>query len=64
VVAEQGASASPSLVNDIERKIRAVLTVPAKVELVAAGTLPRYEMKAQLIRKDYEHKIPDLVAGR
>jgi phenylacetate-CoA ligase len=61
VVAEQSASAPPSLANEIEKKIKAVLTVPAKVELVPAGTLPRYEMKAQLIRKDYENK---LVVGR
>jgi phenylacetate-CoA ligase len=61
VVAERGASASPELASDVEKKIKAVLTVPAKVELVPAGSLPRYEMKAQLIRKEYENKF---VVGR
>jgi phenylacetate-CoA ligase len=43
-------SVSSELKNEIERKIRATLTVPAEVELVAAGTLPRYEMKGQLVK--------------
>lgn len=56
VVAESGTS-SPSLAAAIERKIKAVLTVPAQVELVPAGSLPRYEMKAQMIRKAYENRV-------
>lgn len=61
VVAERGASVSPDLAIQIEKKIKAVLTVPTRVELVPAGSLPRYEMKAQLIRKEYENKF---VVGR
>lgn len=38
----------------LERKIRAVLNVSSQVELVPAGTLPRFEMKGQLIKKLYE----------
>jgi phenylacetate-CoA ligase len=41
---------------EIERKIKATLTVPASVDLVPAGTLPRYEMKGQLVKKAYESK--------
>jgi phenylacetate-CoA ligase len=43
-----------ALKSEIERKIKAALTVPASLELVSPGTLPRYEMKGQLIRKAYE----------
>ncbi len=39
------------LQHQIEEKLKAVLSVPAAVELVAAGTLPRYEMKGQLVRR-------------
>ncbi len=38
----------------LEEKIRAVLTVPAAVELVPPGTLPKFEMKGQLVKKLYE----------
>lgn len=38
----------------IEHKIKSTLTVPTHVDLVPSGTLPRYEMKGQLIRKAYE----------
>jgi phenylacetate-CoA ligase len=38
----------------IERKIKAVLSIPAEVDLALAGSLPRYEMKAQLVRRAYE----------
>jgi phenylacetate-CoA ligase len=41
---------SSELKEEIERKIRATLTVAASVELVPAGTLPRYEMKGQLVK--------------
>ena len=44
----------PLLKKEIEKKIRAVLTVSSSVELVAPGTLPRFEMKGQLIKKLYE----------
>lgn len=39
---------------ELERVVRERLIVPASVELVAPETLPRFEMKAQLIRKLYE----------
>jgi len=38
----------------VEEKIKAVLSVSATVHLVPPGTLPRFEMKGQLIRKLYE----------
>ncbi|HEU4387833.1 MAG TPA: phenylacetate--CoA ligase family protein [Blastocatellia bacterium] len=41
------------LKNDVETKIRAVLSVPSAVELVSPGSLPRFEMKGQLIKKLY-----------
>lgn len=56
VIAEASTPDSPGLRAEIERKIKAVLTVPAKVELVSSGTLPRFEMKAQLVKKVYESK--------
>ncbi len=40
----------------LERKIKAVLNVSSQVELVPAGTLPRFEMKGQLIKKLYESR--------
>ncbi len=52
VVAECSGSVSSAgeLKAEIEHKIRATLTVAASVELVPAGTLPRYEMKGQLVK--------------
>jgi phenylacetate-CoA ligase len=47
---------TPRLKDEIERKIRATLTVAANVELVPAGTLPRYEMKGQLVKHLYQEK--------
>ena len=41
-----------TLRRQIERKLKAMLSVPASVELVAAGSLPRYEMKGKLVRID------------
>jgi phenylacetate-CoA ligase len=41
---------------EIERKIKATLSIPVSVELVPPGALPRYEMKGQLIKKAYESK--------
>jgi phenylacetate-CoA ligase len=43
-----------ALKSAIERKIKATLTVQAALELVPSGTLPRYEMKGQLVKKTYE----------
>jgi phenylacetate-CoA ligase len=43
-----------SLKLEIEKKIKAVLSVSAAVELVPPGSLPRFEMKGQLIKKLYE----------
>ena len=58
VVAEYVGTAADltQLKAEIERKIKAVLTVPISVDLVPAGTLPRYEMKGQLVKKAYESK--------
>jgi len=39
---------------EMEKKIKATLSITAAVELVSAGTLPRFEMKGQWIRKAYE----------
>jgi phenylacetate-CoA ligase len=44
------------LKSEIEKKIKAVLSVSATVELVPAGSLPRFEMKGQLVRKLYERR--------
>lgn len=41
------------LKNEVETKIKAVLSVASAVELVSPGTLPRFEMKGQLIKKLY-----------
>ncbi|MBV9608402.1 MAG: phenylacetate--CoA ligase family protein [Acidobacteria bacterium] len=38
----------------IEHRIKSVLNIPNSVELVPAGTLPRFEMKGQLIKKLYQ----------
>jgi len=42
------------LKQDIERTVREKLVFRADVELVPEGTLPRFEAKAQLIKKLYE----------
>jgi phenylacetate-CoA ligase len=57
VVAEYGEGSSDlaELKKEVETKIRSVLTIPSEVELVPAGTLPRFEMKGQLIKKLYEN---------
>jgi phenylacetate-CoA ligase len=59
VVAEYSAGTSDlaGLKNELEMKIKATLSVPVLVDLVAAGSLPRYEMKGQLIKKAYENKV-------
>jgi phenylacetate-CoA ligase len=58
VVAEFGPPARDlaALKLAMERRLRSVLTIAAEVELVPAGSLPRYEMKSQLVRKAYESK--------
>ena len=57
VVAESavGSAAWGELKSQIERKLRDVLTIAASVELVQAGTLPRYEMKGQLVKHLYQN---------
>ncbi len=56
VIAEhtQVCSDLPTLKDEIERKIKVALSVSATLDLVPAGTLPRYEMKGQLVKKAYE----------
>src|SRR5207253_9231040 len=59
VVAEYS-DAAPNLKllkSEIESKIKATLSVPASLDLVPSGTLPRYEMKGQLVRKAYERNV-------
>jgi phenylacetate-CoA ligase len=58
VVAELGSEARDPAVlkSEIERRIKARLSVPAQLELVGSGKLPRYEMKAQLVKKAHEGK--------
>jgi phenylacetate-CoA ligase len=52
--AECTGAPSAQLKDEIEHKIRATLTVAANVELVPAGTLPRYEMKGQLVKHVFQ----------
>jgi len=56
VVAEYADTGSDlaALKREIEGKIKATLTITAPLDLVPAGTLPRYQMKGQLIRKNYD----------
>ena len=49
-------AASAALKLAMERKIKATLSVSASVELVRGGTLPRYEMKGQLVKRTYADK--------
>jgi phenylacetate-CoA ligase len=44
----------PALKRELEQLLRDKLIVKTSVELVPPGTLPRFEMKAQLIRRLYE----------
>jgi phenylacetate-CoA ligase len=44
------------LQEDLERLLREQLIVRCAVELVPAGSLPRFEMKARLIRRLYEEQ--------
>jgi len=56
VVAEYGHQATElaALQSELQATIRARLLVSASVELVPPGTLPRSEMKTQLLRRLYE----------
>lgn len=56
VVAEFVAAARDlaQLKQEIETKIKSVLRISSAVQLVPAGTLPKFEMKGQLVRKLYE----------
>jgi phenylacetate-CoA ligase len=58
IVAEAASSSSAPqpLKSEIEKRIKAVLSVSAAVELVPPGSLPRFEMKGQLIKKVYEEQ--------
>jgi len=58
-----GSAAWGELKGQIERKLRDVLTIAASVELVQAGTLPRYEMKGQLV-KHLQNKVQDAAGQR
>jgi phenylacetate-CoA ligase len=53
--AEHGAGEGDlsGLTEELERRIRDRLVVPARVELVPPGTLPRFEMKSKLVRELY-----------
>jgi phenylacetate-CoA ligase len=42
----------------IEGLIKDRVSIPCKVELVPPETLPRYDMKGQLVRKLYEEARP------
>ncbi len=56
VVAEygNGGQDQAALQKKVEDKVKSVLSVSATVQLVPAGTLPRFEMKGQLIKKLFE----------
>ncbi len=56
IVAEFGDGDDPpsGLQAEIEHKIKAILTVSSSVQLVPPGTLPRFEMKGQLVKRLYE----------
>jgi phenylacetate-CoA ligase len=56
VQVEYGPEASdlPALKRELEDELRSKLVFKAEVELLPPETLPRFEMKAQLLRKDYE----------
>jgi phenylacetate-CoA ligase len=66
VVAESAVdrAAWGELKGQIERKIRDVLSIAASVELVPAGTLPRYEMKGQLVKHLYPNPAQDAPGRR
>ena len=51
-----GAQNLAGLKKELEGALRDKLLVRADIELVPEGTLPRYDMKAKLIRKTYEEQ--------
>ena len=55
VQVEHGAGAHDlqALAIELERRVRDRLVVPARVELVPPGTLPRFEMKSKLVHELY-----------
>lgn len=55
VEAATASSDSTGLATRIEQRLREKLIFSASVELVPVGQLPRAEMKAQLIKRTYEH---------
>ena len=55
VQVEHAADADPApLKDEVEHELRERLIVKTEVELVPPGTLPRFEMKAELLRHAYE----------
>jgi phenylacetate-CoA ligase len=58
IAVEYGTDAEdlPALRAKIEGLVKDRLSIPSKVELVPPETLPRYDMKGQLVRKAYEEK--------
>lgn len=56
IMVEYGAEVSdlPSLKTRLEGLVKDRLSIPSKVELVPPETLPRYDMKGQLVRRLYE----------
>ena len=55
VLAEYGSEATDldSLKTEVQGLLRDRLIIKTEVELVPPGTLPRFEMKAKLVRKLY-----------
>jgi phenylacetate-CoA ligase len=49
-----GATDVDAVRQKVAEELRARLIVATEIEMVAPGTLPRFEMKAKLIRKLYE----------
>jgi phenylacetate-CoA ligase len=46
----------PLLKKEIETLLRDRLAFTSEIELVPAGTLPKYEFKAQIFEKTYERR--------
>jgi phenylacetate-CoA ligase len=62
VQVEYGSEATDlnALKDELEQLIRDKLIVPVDVELVPPGTLPRFEMKSQPLRRVYEENQPGI----
>jgi phenylacetate-CoA ligase len=56
IMVEYGADVTdlPSLKSRLEGLVKDRLSIPSQVELVPPETLPRYDMKGQLVRRLYE----------